>query len=91
MPALNLHHFTLSCKARGRKFKFDYQCVSTLEEVPQDGVYNYTASVTVNADMAKISKFGVGFRCDFWSDGAFRVRKVKVEKGDTVSERSAGM
>lgn len=62
-----------------------------LIEAPADGLYAYTSTVTVSADMANVSTFDLGFRCDYWASGMFRVRKVKVEKGDTATAWVAGL
>ncbi len=63
----------------------------SLHEVPEDGVYKYVVSVVINEHMADISNFDIGFRCDNWSTGAFRVRNIKIEKGDSASECSPGI
>ena len=57
-----------------------------LDIPPHDGIYTFTVTNTVNEKMVNISNFDMAFRCDYWKSGYFRVRKVKVEKGDTVSE-----
>lgn len=62
----------------------------SLTEAPEDGVYIFTSTREVNEDMAMVSTFGVGFRCDYWGSGSFRVRNVKIEKGSTKSEWSPG-
>lgn len=62
-----------------------------LEEVPDDRVYRYTSTVTVSGGMVNVSMFNVGFRCDYWNSGMFRVRNVKIEKGNTSSEWTAGL
>lgn len=62
-----------------------------LNEVPEDGVYSFTSTVVIDDNMAKVSRFDLGFRCDYWASGSFRVRNVKVEKGDTATEWSPGI
>ena len=62
-----------------------------LNEVPEDGVYSFTSTVVIDDNMAKVSRFDLGFRCDYWASGSFRVRNVKVEKGDTATEWSPGV
>ncbi len=62
-----------------------------LKEIPQDGIYAYSSVVAVSGDMADVSNYAVGFRCDYWADGAFRVRNVKVEKGDISIDWNQGL
>ena len=62
-----------------------------LNDFPEDGVYTYTATITINEKMAQATTFKLGFRCDYWSSGMFRVRKVKVERGDTATEWTPGV
>lgn len=62
-----------------------------LENPPRDGIYTYTITNTVNEKMVNITEFDMAFRCDYWKSGVFRIRKVKVEKGDTVSEWTPGV
>ena len=63
----------------------------SLSEVPADGVYQYISTVAVSGDMVSISTFNIGFRCDYWGSGSFRVRNVKIEKGETGSEWEPGV
>ena len=57
-----------------------------LDEIPEDGVYICKSTVVIDEDMTHISKFNIGFRCDYWASGCFRVRNVKIEKGETATE-----
>jgi len=52
-----------------------------IDEVPIDGVYRYVVTQTITEPGVKSSKCEIGFRCDYWASGQFRVRCVKVEKG----------
>ena len=61
-----------------------------LNSVPKDGIYLFTSTKAIHNDMLEISRFDLGFRCDYWASGSFRVRNVKVEKGDTATEWSPG-
>ena len=61
-----------------------------LSEAPADGVYQFTATATINEDMASVSTFSIGFRCDYWASGSFRIRSVKVERGEAASPWSPG-
>ena len=58
-----------------------YPNVISLSETPEDGSYTYYAVVTLNESQAKSDVFEIGFRCDYWRSGAFRVKNVKIEKG----------
>ena len=62
-----------------------------LYEAPENGVYRYTSTVVVSGDMVNISTFNIGFRCDYWKSGMYRVRLVKIEKGAQSSEWSPGI
>ena len=61
------------------------------KEAPEDGVYTFTSTVAVSEAMTQISTFNIGFRCDFWESGSFRVRNVKIEKGDTFTGWTPGV
>ena len=58
---------------------------------PEDGVYRYTNTVFIDESTMNVSNFELGFRCDNWKSGSFRVRNIKVEKGDTAREWSPGI
>ena len=62
-----------------------------LDAPPQDGIYSFTVTNTVNEQMVAVSNFDMGFRCDYWQSGSFRVRKIKIEMGDTVDEWTPGI
>ncbi len=62
-----------------------------IAEAPADGVYTYTCSAPVSEEMTKIDNYSVLFRCDYWKSGFFRVRNVKIEKGDKASQWSPGV
>jgi len=57
-----------------------------LTEAISDGVYNYVSTVRITEKNVKAEQFNLGFRCDYWGSGSFRVRNVKVEKGITATE-----
>lgn len=65
--------------------------VVKLTEAPEDGVYRFAVTNTVSKGMTEISTFDIGFRCDYWASGAFRIRNVKIEKGAEASEWSPGL
>ena len=58
---------------------------------PEDGVYTYTVTAKVSEKMTEISTFNLGFRCDNWASGSFRVRNIKVEVGDETTEWTPGV
>ena len=62
-----------------------------LEEAPADGIYKYESTVAVTGEMVDVSTFVVGFRCDNWASGSFRVRNVKIEKDDHATAWSPGI
>ena len=63
----------------------------SLQDAPEDGIYEYTSTVAVSGSMADVSTFNIGFRCDYWASGSFRVRSVKIERGDTATAWSPGL
>ena len=63
----------------------------SLGKAPDDGVYLYTSTQTVPEAMTGVSNFDIGLRCDNWATGSFRVRLLKVEKGDTATEWTPGI
>lgn len=62
-----------------------------LTEAPADGCYKYSNVIILDSDMAKANVFRIGFRCDNWNSGMFRVRNIKIEKGDNQTEWSPGL
>lgn len=48
---------------------------------PANGVYKYVATKIINTINISATDFELGFQCDYWASGQFRVRCVKVEKG----------
>lgn len=59
--------------------------------IPEDGIYSFTSTKAISGDMANISTFTIGFRCDYWASGMYRVRNVKIEKGSMPSKWSPGI
>ena len=57
----------------------------SLKEVPQNGVYRYTATSKIIESKVDAVAFDLGLRCDYWHSGSFRVRNVKVEKGSKAT------
>lgn len=62
-----------------------------LSEPPEDGIYIFTTTEKVSEKMTDISTFYLGFRCDNWASGSFRVRNIKVEVGDEATEWTPGV
>ncbi len=58
---------------------------------PADGICQFTVTSAVNEAMAEISSFDIGFRCDQWASGSFRVRSIKIEKGGVATPWSPGI
>ena len=62
-----------------------------LKEPPEDGVYTYSVTGKISEKMTEISTFNLGFRCDYWASGSFRVRNIKVEAGEEATEWTPGV
>ena len=62
-----------------------------LKTAPEDGVYHFSGVGTIDENMEKVSVFNIGFRCDNWYGGAFRVRNIKIETGDCISTWTPGI
>ena len=62
-----------------------------LDEPPCDGVYYFKSTAVVNGAMTHASEYGVGFRCDNWNSGSFRVKEVMVIKGKEDKEWTPGL
>ena len=62
-----------------------------ISEPPEDGVFSFTSTCFVNESMTHITDFYLGFRCDNWKSGMFRIRNVKIEKGNNASEWTPGI
>lgn len=58
---------------------------------PSDGIYKYSTTQTIDSNMANAKVFEIGFRCDNWAGGSFRVRNVKIEKNEEPSEWTPGI
>ena len=58
---------------------------------PQNGIYKFEKTITINEKLLDVSNFELGFRCDNWNTGSFRVRNVKIEKGNIASAWSPGL
>lgn len=51
-----------------------------LDEAPLDGIYKYSSVIYIDDDTEKASCFDIGFRCDNWADGSFRVKNIVIKK-----------
>lgn len=58
----------------------------SLRESPSDGIYKYSIAQRITEENVDYTKFELGFRCDYWASGSFRVRNVKVVKGYMPAE-----
>lgn len=68
-----------------------YPNVVRISKVPNEEIYRYVSTVEINDAQALANEFEIGFRCDYWNSGAFRVRNVKIEKSDKSGEWSPGV
>lgn len=62
-----------------------------IDTVPEDGIYKFTSTRQLSEAMTNISNFDIGFRCDYWASGSFRVRNVMIKKGDFIDEWTPGL
>ena len=60
-------------------------------EPPEDSTYVLSLDKEINDKMVNSNKFNIGFRCDYWSGGSFRVRCIKVQKGTDINAWSPGI
>ena len=58
---------------------------------PNDEIYTFSIASSLDERMSEASNFLLCFRCDYWKSGMFRVRKVKVEKGNSSTEWTPGL
>ena len=65
--------------------------VVKLEDKPKNGKSTYYATNKINGRMVDIDVFTIGFRCDYWASGSFRVRKVKIERGSQATQWDQGI
>lgn len=68
-----------------------FRNVINLREVPQDGIYEFVSTAAITAQMENVSTFDIAFRCDYWKSGAFRVRNIKIEKGEQCGTWTPGL
>lgn len=54
--------------------------IISLKKVPKDGVYSIRKECALTEKTAKAGDFYIGFRCDNWESGSFRVRNVSIRK-----------
>lgn len=50
------------------------------DKVPENGAKEYMTSSVLDEAMAARNVFNIGFRCDYWSSGSFRVRNISIQK-----------
>ena len=62
-----------------------------LNEAPADGIYRFACTKVLDEAMSKAGYFEIGFRCDNWKSGSFRVRKIKIEKGPSPTDWTPGI
>lgn len=56
-----------------------------LDQVPENGVYTFAHTAKISEKNVDANRFEIGFRCDNWGKGSFRVCGIKVEKGDRAT------
>ena len=59
-----------------------------ITEPPADGVYHYTATGKLSANYTNATKVQFAPRADYWGSGKYRIRNVKLEKGNKVTDWS---
>ena len=59
-----------------------------ITETPADGVYHYTATGKLSANYTNATKVQFAPRADYWGSGKYRIRNVKLEKGNKVTDWS---
>ena len=57
----------------------------------QDGVYEFSNTVGIDDSIVNVNSFELGFRCDYWGSGSFRVKNIKIEKGEASNKCSPGV
>ncbi len=57
-----------------------------IDAAPEDKTYQFSSISTISEEMKNASTFDIGFRCDNWASGSFRVRNIKIEKRSTLNE-----
>lgn len=62
-----------------------------IDQVPADGIYTFTKTIIKTSKMVESSKCNLGFRCDYWNSGEFRIRDLKIERGSTGTIWSPGI
>lgn len=74
----------------GKENVWDWRLVG-IGECPENGIYHFLCVRQITSDMATIDSFYLGFRCDQWNGGKFRIRDVKVEKCEEESAWTPGL
>ena len=62
-----------------------------LDTPPEDGIYRYSITQQINEKNAVGNMFNLGFRCDNWACGRFRIRLLKVERGSEIKVWTPGI
>lgn len=52
----------------------------SLREPPEDKACKYTFSTEISENNVQANTFDVGFRCDYWGSGRFRIRNIEILK-----------
>ena len=51
-----------------------------LNQAPESELYEFSTTVPITEGVVNSSKFTLGFRCDNWASGSFRVRDITIVK-----------
>ena len=65
--------------------------VAYWDSLPENTIYKFEKTTIIDQEMARASVFEIGFRCDNWASGSFRVRKIKSEKGHSATDWTPGL
>ena len=52
----------------------------SLREPPEDNIFKYSTVNTITEQNVQANTFDLGFRCDYWRTGRFRVKSVGIVK-----------
>ena len=54
--------------------------LASLREAPADNIFTYEVVNIITENNVHGNTFDLGFRCDYWGSGKFRVRNVEIIK-----------
>lgn len=62
-----------------------------LKSPPGDGIQRCLSTIRISEKAVHASEFSIGFRFDHWASGEFRIKGVKIEKGQKPTEWTPGI